>query len=244
MNNSGNNLSRTIGVMQPYFFPYIGYFQLIRAVDSFVFYDDVNYIRQGWINRNSYLSQGKPQLFTIPIESASSFIPINLTFPDSKKFLLWKKKFLQSIKQSYSKSANLNLVMDIIGKSLPEGQPISVLAENSVRNVCAYLGLSKNWYRSSNDFPKIEELERAKRLYEICHKTKSVVYINSIGGAELYTKTEFKKNDLELLFLKPACPHYSQLGQSEFIANLSILDLLFNCSREEILNYLDAYELI
>ena len=66
-----------LAIMQPYLFPYLGYFQLIAAVDKFVFYDDVNFIKNGWINRNRLLISGKVNYITIPLSGASSFLKIN-----------------------------------------------------------------------------------------------------------------------------------------------------------------------
>ena len=105
MNESGLK----VGIMQPYVFPYIGYFQLINAVDIFVFYDDVNYIKGGWINRNKLLLNGKESLFTIPLNNASSFKLIKDTEIHPNLFPIWKNKFLKSIKY-FSPTASTNIL--------------------------------------------------------------------------------------------------------------------------------------
>ena len=89
-------------VMQPYLFPYIGYFQLINAVDTFVVYDDVNYIKKGWINRNSILVNEKPFLFTVDLKEVSQNKLINeITIDENSN---WKKNILRTIELSYKKA--------------------------------------------------------------------------------------------------------------------------------------------
>jgi len=90
--------------MQPYVFPYIGYFQLIELADVFVFYDDVNFIKQGWINRNNVLANNKSLLFTIPLNKISSFVKINEVIINENFFNKWQNKFLRTIEQSYKKA--------------------------------------------------------------------------------------------------------------------------------------------
>lgn len=98
-----------VGVMQPYLFPYLGYFQLVHHCDKFVFYDDVNYIKGGYVNRNNILCNSKKQLFTLPVEKASSFKKINeLSFQRNPK------KIIRTIEQAYSKSTYFDEVMPLV----------------------------------------------------------------------------------------------------------------------------------
>ncbi|VXC55839.1 WbqC family protein [Chryseobacterium sp. 8AT] len=106
-----------IAVMQPYIFPYIGYFQLIKAVDKFIFYDDVNYIKGGWINRNNILINKNKSLFTIPLDKASPFITINETNINLKIFREWRLKFLKTMEQSYKKAPYYSQTYSIIVKN-------------------------------------------------------------------------------------------------------------------------------
>jgi len=100
--------------MQPYFFPYIGYFQLVAAVNKFVIYDDVNFIKRGWINRNNVLINKKSNLFTVPLIKASQNTLINDTKINLKFYNIWKVKFLRSLEQSYKKAPYFTEVYNLI----------------------------------------------------------------------------------------------------------------------------------
>src|SRR4051812_42347879 len=102
-----------LAIMQPYIFPYIGYFQLIAAVDAFVIYDDVNYIKQGWINRNRILFNGKDLLFTVPLENASSFKKINEVSVHKHLYEGWKVKFGKSLRATYFKAPYFNEIISL-----------------------------------------------------------------------------------------------------------------------------------
>ncbi|MDR0193698.1 MAG: WbqC family protein [Myroides sp.] len=232
-----------IAIMQPYFLPYIGYFQLIKAVDKFVFYDDVNYIKQGWINRNNILLQGKASLFTIPLEKASSFTKINNVKLHPILFDNWKVKFLRSIEQNYRKAPYFSDVYQLIRSILEvNSDRIGVLAKDSVITVSKYLQLETEFVYSS-DFYMNNELSGKFRVISICAKENALVYINPIGGQELYNKEDFLSQGLELYFIQSKKQIYQQFKE-EFVPWLSIIDILMFNSVEEIQLMLDEYNLI
>ena len=233
-----------LAVMQPYIFPYIGYFQLIRAVDAFVFYDDVNFIKQGWINRNQILTNGQANLFTIPLKKASSFNLINETLINESLFVKWKKKFLRKIEQSYAKAPFFEEYYPIVCKVINcSTQTISEMAILSVKETSTYLNLDVNFEVSSNKFPELQNFERTERLIEMCSKLKLTTYINPIGGAELYNKKDFREKGINLLFLQPKLENYTQFD-NEFIKGLSIIDVLMFNSPESVRNMLLNFELL
>ncbi|MDM1346169.1 WbqC family protein [Myroides marinus] len=232
-----------IAIMQPYFLPYIGYFQLIKAVDKFVFYDDVNYIKQGWINRNNILLQGKASLFTIPLEKASSFTKINNVKLHPILFDNWKVKFLRSIEQNYRKAPYFSDVYQLICSILEvNSDRIGVLAKDSVITVSKYLQLETEFVYSS-DFYMNNELSGKFRVISICAKENALVYINPIGGQELYNKEDFLSQGLDLYFIQSKKQIYQQFKE-EFVPWLSIIDILMFNSVEEIQLMLDEYNLI
>ncbi|KZE81048.1 hypothetical protein AV926_09770 [Myroides marinus] len=232
-----------IAIMQPYFLPYIGYFQLIKAVDKFVFYDDVNYIKQGWINRNNILLQGKASLFTIPLEKASSFTKINNVKLHPILFDNWKVKFLRSIEQNYRKAPYFSDVYQLIRSILEvNSDRIGVLAKDSVITVSKYLQLETEFVYSS-DFYMNNELSGKFRVISICAKENALVYINPIGGQELYNKEDFLSQGLDLYFIQSKKQIYQQFKE-EFVPWLSIIDILMFNSVEEIQLMLDEYNLI
>ncbi|KUF43407.1 hypothetical protein AS361_10835 [Myroides marinus] len=232
-----------IAIMQPYFLPYIGYFQLIKAVDKFVFYDDVNYIKQGWINRNNILLQGKASLFTIPLEKASSFTKINNVKLHPILFDNWKVKFLRSIEQNYRKAPYFSDVYQLIRSILEvNSDRIGVLAKDSVITVSKYLQLETEFVYSS-DFYMNNELSGKFRVISICAKENALVYINPIGGQELYNKEDFLSQGLDLYFIQSKKQIYQQFKE-EFVPWLSIIDILMFNSVEEVQLMLNEYNLI
>ena len=183
-----------IAIMQPYVFPYVGYFQLINAVDIFVFYDDVNFIKQGWINRNNILVNGQPFLFTIPLKKPSSFVKINEVMINEKMRGQWQKKFLLTLQQNYKKAPffeeGFSIVENIFASSIDEIS-ISKLAIKSVLEVCNYLDIDTKIISSSTIYEN-KDLSGKERVIDICKKENSLHYINPIGGQELYEQSYFR----------------------------------------------------
>jgi hypothetical protein len=216
--------------MQPYFFPYIGYFQLVDASDIFVSYDEVNFIKQGWINRNYVLSKpfGK-QLITVPLVKASSFKSIrDIQVNTDQK---WKSKLLKTLEFTYNKAPfyepSLKLIKDVIE---PSCENIGDLAFRSIQKVSSYIGL-KTAFQVSSSISK-ESNDRTGRLLEICEHLNANEYINPLNGSELYSKEDFGNKSIELHFLKPNILPYKQF-ESQFIPSLSLIDvLMFNSPSE------------
>jgi hypothetical protein len=233
-----------LAIMQPYLFPYIGYYQLINAVDKFVIYDDVNFIKQGWINRNKVLISGKEFLFTLPLKDASSFSTIRETNVNYPAYTNWKVKFLRSLEQSYKKSTYFESVYLIVESVLNEDCiSISDFALSSIVNVSSYLGLKTKFLCSSVDFPDTKGLDRQGRLFEIIQRCGAKTYINSIGGQALYAKQDFARQGICLNFLKSNPSSYKQFEQA-FVPFLSIIDTMMFNSPSEINEMLDQFELI
>ena len=233
-----------VAVMQPYVFPYIGYFQLIKAVDKFIFYDDVNFIKGGWINRNNILINKNKSLFTIPLDKASPFVAINQTIINSNFYENWKLKFLKSIEQSYKKAPFFEETYSVVEKILNKKfEKISDLAICSIIEISEYLKINTQFEISSERYPLTGEVDKLDRLVSICKINKADNYINPIGGMELYSKTDFLKNDIILNFIKANPITYTQLN-NEFVPWLSIIDVIMFNSIEEISELLDKYELV
>lgn len=232
-----------IAVMQPYIFAYIGYFQMIKAVDKFVFYDDVSFIKQGWVNRNRILVNGKDFLFSVPQEKISSYTQIKDSLISKKNYEVWKNKFLQTLEQSYKKSPHYDLVITLIVSVLNKNfSTISELAIDSAISISKYLGLNTKFIISSEKY-KNQEMERAARLIDICKQEGADEYLNAIGGMELYSKEEFEEQGIKLNFIKSQPIEYKQF-KNEFVPWLSIIDVLMFNSVEEINEMLDGYNLI
>ncbi len=234
-----------IAIMQPYLFPYLGYFQLINAVDTFVSYDDVNYIKGGWINRNNLLVNQKPYMFTISLESPSSFTLISETKIDIEKFVVYKGKLLKTITQSYKKAPFYKEVFPLIEDFFITNNKIFIadLALDSLVLVSNYLGINTTFQKSSIAYHNSKEFEKTDRLIDIIKNNNAQEYINPIGGIDIYDKEDFNINGIQLQFLKTQSVVYKQF-ENDFVPWLSIIDVLMFNSKEEIGLLLNKYELV
>jgi hypothetical protein len=233
--------SMTIAIMQPYIFPYIGYFQLINAVDKFVIYDDVNFINKGWINRNRILLSGKDHLLTIPLKDASqNKLIYEVELLESEP---WRKKLLKTIQQSYQKAPNYQTVFPIIEEIVNfETKTINGLVINCIRRICKYLELDTEIVDSSRGYENTT-LKAQERILDICKQENADRYINPIGGMTLYDKEKFGVEGVELNFIKSTAGPYPQF-KNAFVPWLSIIDILMFNSKESVNSMLKEYELI
>lgn len=229
-----------IAVMQPYIFPYIGYWQLINAVEKFVILDDVNYIVRGYINRNCILLNGKPYRFTIPIEKASQnklIMETRLNFTQDKK-----RDFLLTVHNAYMKAPNYDSVMPLIESIINNKErELTAFIKFSFEKIMEYLNIQTEILCSSK-IKKGQGLKGEERIIEICKKLGADVYVNPCGGRKLYQKEKFKKENIELLFLDTCTNEivYRQ-NQETFEKNLSIIDILFFNKIDDIRFFLDRY---
>jgi WbqC-like protein family len=219
-----------LALMQPYLFPYLGYFQLIAAVDKFVFYDDVNYIKNGWINRNRVLLNGEIRYITVPLAGASPFLKINEVMMQAPEF--WVKKLLESIRHGYSKAPHYPRVSELLGDVLgTRTDRIGTLAARSVTEVARYLGLDTEFVQSSVPY-RNAELSGVPRVLDICARERADIYVNLPGGRTLYEEQDFAAAGIELVFVEPDLRPYDQ-ANAAFHPGLSILDvLMFNSAAE------------
>ena len=227
-----------LGIMQPYFFPYLGYWQLLANVDKYVVYDDVTYIKGGWINRNNFLINGQKNLLTMQLEKASSYTLIkDIAIKDD--FV----KFLKTIEMGYKKAPFFEdifrLLKDIC--QCPD-KKLGQFLFNSHIKICEYLGIDTELILSSS-FEKHTELKGKDKVISICKQLGADEYINAIGGQELYDKKEFAENGIRLNFLQANLREYRQL-KNEFVAGLSIIDIMMFNSKEEIKEMLNDFILV
>jgi WbqC-like protein family len=230
-----------LAVMQPYVFPYIGYFQMVNAVDIFVFYNDVNFIKKGWINRNRILLNGGEFLFTIPCADASQ----NKLICDTKiSFdIKERKKLLATIRQAYKKAPFFNEVYRIVENVLAtDYEFIDEMAIMSVKETCKYLNVATQFKESNNRYNN-SELAQADRLVNICLQEKADQYINAQGGADLYDKEYFQFRNISLQFIKPGEIVYKQFD-NVFVPSLSIIDVLMFNEKEVVKQTLQSFELV
>ena len=208
--------------MQPYFLPYIGYWQLIGAVDAFVVYDNIKYTKKGWINRNRFLFNGKERLFSLPLKKDSDFLDINQrALAESFD----REDLINRFREAYRKAPEFSVVMPVIEQIIrfPSDNLFEYIF-HSIQKICGYLDISTPLVISST-IDCDHSLKGAERVQAICKALGADTYINPIGGTELYSKEDFKDKGLSLYFLKSLAFEYEQFN-SEFVPWLSIIDLL------------------
>lgn len=229
--------------MQPYLFPYVGYFQLLAAADRFVIYDDVNYIKGGWINRNQLLVNGRPWLFTIPLDQPSPNRLINTI--ELQPAHRWQPKILQTIAQNYRRSPRFESVFGLVEKIFASNAAtIAQLVVASLHTLVHYLELPVELVPSSAIYGNAH-LHSQERVIDICRREGTDTYINASGGQVLYDGKSFNEAGINLQFLKPGFQPYPQSGKvKEFVPGLSIIDLLMNNSPTETRQLLQHYTLI
>lgn len=230
-----------LAIMQPYFFPYLGYFQLINSVDKFILYDDVNYIKKGWINRNFILLNKEKYLLTTPLVNSSQnkLICDTLISNQSK----WKEKMLATISQAYKKAAQFNDVFPIFEEIFIEDfKTISEFNKFSIEKICKYLKIETK-IEFSSDKSLSKNLKGEERIMNLCKYEKASVYINPIGGVMFYDKEKFEMNGIKLFFVKSTTVAYYQFNQP-FVPGLSIIDVLMFNSVDQIKEILKQYQLV
>ena len=229
--------------MQPYLFPYIGYFQLLDAVDRFVVYDDVAFIKQGWINRNRMLVNGSASYFTVPVRHASSFTLIRDTLvDDGAANERWTVKMLRSFGDAYRRAPEFPRVFPMLEAVLTRPvRSIADLAVASLKAVCGFLDIRADWVDTSARYGNAH-LTGAARVIDICKVEGATEYVNVPGGRALYSPEAFEAQGVRLRFIEPRLPEYRQF-RHPFVPALSIIDVLMFNSRETVRAYLAAYEL-
>ncbi len=230
-----------IGIMQPYFWPYLGYFQLISSVDKFVVYDNIQYTKKGWFNRNRYLCNSKDKYFSIAIAKDSDFLDVRERRV-SESFN--KKKLKDQIKMAYLRAPYFNDIYPIFCECVDYSENnLFDFIKYSLDKVLEYLNIDTEIIISSS--LDIDHNKKGKdKVLDICKKMNASEYINPIGGQKLYTKDEFKSNGIDLYFIQmdsDIC--YEQL-KNKFVEGLSILDVMMFNSRQEIQKLLNRYMLI
>lgn len=218
-----------LAIMQPYIFPYIGYFHLIDSVDTFVFYDDVNFVNSGWVNRNKISVNKKDLLFTIPSDWSQNK-KINEILVSSQ-YNKWKAKFFLTLKHAYGKERFFKDGMEIVEKTFNDETSLAAICKSSITNTLSYLNINKNIINSSTVFNN-QHLKSQNRIIDVCKQTNANMYINTIGGKELYSKEDFQQNEIQLYFIKSI----------ENLNYTSILDTIMKHGKETN-NFLKSYEL-
>lgn len=230
-------------VMQPYFMPYIGYFQLMYVVDQFVVYDNIEFTKKGWMNRNRILVNGEPQYFTVNLEKGSDYVMVKER-KVSPVFVKERRKFFAKIEVSYRKAPFYEETLPLIRECF-ECSEVNLFdfIFNSIVKVKEHLGIQTELIVSSK-LPIDHSLKNKYKLWALSEHLDIQDYINPAGGMELYEKEEFAEHGVNLFFHKANLSEYPQVGTDDFCPALSILDVLMNLGRKGTREHLADYALV
>ncbi len=228
-------------IMQPYFFPYIGYFQLMQKADIFVFYDNAQYMKGGWINRNRILTKNSSCWFTMPVLQASLTSMINRRTYDSKPDTVPGLK--RKLTASYAKAPNYKRVSALIHRLLDYGDPnVATFNANLLEAVALGMGIKRTFIAASSiDLP--DGASGQDKVIAICKAIGATEYVNPIGGQHLYSEKTFSAAGIHLNFLQPTPSPYQQLG-AEHVPALSIIDVLMFNSIADSRAMLDQFRIV
>jgi len=231
-----------LGIMQPYLFPYIGYFQLISSCDQFVIHDNVQYIKSGWINRNKILINGMPQYITLPIRKDESHLCINQRYFTSD-FDLFKKSLMRQIEGAYRKAPFFKGVYNMVEECFQSTDSnVAVFVTQTIKKCCEFLDI-KTPFVMASALDIDSRLRAEDRVISINKILRADSYINPVGGIELYSREKFAANGIDLRFLRSRLPTYPQFEQN-FIPALSILDVMMFNTLDETRRFLVEYDLV
>lgn len=253
----------TIAIMQPYFMPYIGYFQAINAVDKYILYGNVNFEKKSWVNRNRLMQRnGVIEQMIVPIKknSSSAFIKeIAIDYATD-----WQRRLLRSIQTNYGKAPyfeeTYSLLTSIFSK---EYEMLTELNTESIKAIARHLGITTEIVADNSQYDDMEERlrksddayvefpymlktrpnRRTARVIEMCKREESNHYINAIGGMELYCKEELAQYGIQLEFIKTKPIVYDQFN-NKFEPYLSIIDVLMHNGKNKTKQMLEEYELV
>lgn len=228
-----------VAVMQPYFFPYLGYWQLARAVDTFVILGDVNYIVRGWVNRNRILINGEPHYVTVPLLDASQNRTIDDTVVDPST--VWRDKMVRTLDMAYRKAPYFTGVFPLLENLIREpAERLGDYLSHQLRTISAWLGMATTFVRAQDIAPKAS-LHGQDRILAICEKLGATTYRNLPGGRSLYDAESFARLGLKLEFISMRQETYRQIRATSFVPGLSLIDVLMSVgpdgARELLLNH-------
>lgn len=233
-------MGHKVGIMQPYFLPYMGYWQLIAEVDQFVLYDNIEYTKKGWINRNRFLLNGKDEIFSLPLKKTSDFLPV------SQKELadnFDRMKLIRQLQGAYRKAPFFEESFPLIEEIIACGESnLFAYIKNSIVRICSYLSIETDIIVSSDIADDHEKLKGEAKVIAICEALAADHYINPIGGLELYSRVTFAGHGMALSFLRSQALDYDQFGRKA-IPHLSILDVLMFNGKAGTKNYLSNFTL-
>ncbi len=228
-----------VAIMQPYLFPYLGYFQLMKAVDAFVYYSDAQYIDQGWINRNRILGNAGADWLTIPVRNAPHCNAINdRNYVDDP---VTRKKLIRKVEFAYRRAPYFDEVFQLVSDcfSISE-RNVAAFNQSTLMIVARHIGIDCEFLVSS-DYRGEQQFKGQRRIEDICQRIGATSYLNPIGGIDLYDPDAFSRSGINLSFVRSRPTDYPQFGQPH-VPYLSIIDVLMFNGPERVKELLNEYD--
>jgi hypothetical protein len=228
-----------LAIMQPYFFPYLGYFQLINSVDTFVIYDNIEFTKSGWIRRNRILNGNRDRYIIIPLKKASDYSRVcDLQIAKTYDF----KKMLRIIRGAYERAPYFNHTYQLLKNIIPPGnyQLFDYLLYIT-KSLCAFFEIQTKFIISSS-IRINHSLKAQEKVIALCRALNADEYVNPSGGKSLYDKRSFSKSGIKLSLHRMSDITYGQF-KDPFLPNLSIIDVMMFNSKERIKKLLNMYTL-
>lgn len=230
--------------MQPYFLPYLGYFQLINAVDVFVVYDNVEFSRKGWFHRNRLLFDGQVEMFTINLVKDSDYLDVVDRRVSDVYMERDRHKILRKVKQYYRRAPHFDEVFPFLESVFMfDSTNLFQYIHNAIVETCRFLQI-KTKILVSSTLSVDHSLRNKYRIFEIAKFMNVAHYVNPIGGQTLYNVEDFASHGVKLSFLRPHLRPYPQVGDGEFVPSLSIIDVIMNLDLSEVQARINEYELV
>ncbi|GLC94532.1 hypothetical protein Tamer19_39400 [Cupriavidus sp. TA19] len=230
-----------VAIMQPYFMPYIGYFQLIGSADLFIVYDNIKYTKKGWINRNRMLQNGKDVMFSLPLKSDSDFLDVR----DRELAVDFNRdKLLNQFRGAYRRAPYFSQAFPLVEQIVRhEAANLFGFLHHSIARTCEYLGISTA-IRIASGIDADHRLKSQDKVLALCGAVGATTYVNAIGGMDLYSKDAFQRKGIDLKFIKSRTLEYVQF-ENEFVPWLSIVDVMMFNPREKVVSEMvENFELI
>jgi len=225
--------------MQPYLFPYLGYVQLMQAADVFVIYDNAQFMKGGWINRNRILAANGPQTFTLQLIGASPNKLINQIDIGANG-----AKILRTMEQTYAKAPYAAETLAFVERCFTfNDSNLAGFIGNSLIELANHLGLTTQ-FKVASSLAFDNNLSAQEKVLAMCETLGATRYINAEGGRELYSHAPFEAAGIDLKFLMHTPTEYPQLKRGvDFEPRLSVLDALMNIGPEGVNDLLDDFTL-
>ena len=234
-----------LAIMQPYFFPYVGYFSLMEYADRFVFFDTPQYISRGWVNRNRLMTAaGEPVYMTVPIRKMPRETAImDIAIDQSQD---WKEKIYGQLSAYKKRAPRFKAVSGFVHDVLDgfEGDSLSALNIRGMKAVAAELGIDCAFDTFSEMELPIGEVHAPDEwALEISRAMKAEVYVNPPGGMEFFDKSKYDRAGIDLQYLQSNLkPYVQRVGK--WVPGLSILDVMMFCGQDEIRDILNDYTIL